>query len=41
MRFLFLGLKHPELPALDEEDDSPYHPQRLLKVCVTHIYFIL
>ena len=24
--------RQSELPALSEEDDNPYHPQRLLKV---------
>ena len=27
-----------ELPALSEEDDNPYHPQRLLKVGYIYIY---
>ena len=30
--YYFSGLRQSELPALDEEDDNPYHPQRLLKV---------
>ena len=34
-----LGLKQSELPALDEEDDNPYHPQRLLKVGILNFSF--